>query len=138
MPVDFDQGGTFRLKARVSLGPSIGWIDAPEAIIRVTGVGTTTIFLGTSVVTVNVNAAVTIQLPAFKGSAAGAIALPGQFADTNVTVVDIGGFATANPITILPATGETISGQASYQITSNYGAIVLQPDPINGGCSVSS
>lgn len=134
---DLDQGGTFRTRTRVWMGPSIGWVEAPNAILRVTSGGTTVVQQGVGIVTVNFNGAVTIQLPVFKGSvAAGAIGQPGPYVNDTVTIIDTGGFATANNITILPGAGETIDGQPSYPISSNFGAVVLQPDPINGGSSV--
>jgi len=134
---DLDQGGTFRTRQKIWMGPSVGWVEAPAAITRVTVGGTTVISLGTSIVTVAFNGAVTINLPQFKGStSAFAIGLPGQFVPETITIIDTGGFAAANPITITPGAGETISGLASIQITSNFGAFVLQPDPVNGGSTV--
>lgn len=133
---DLDQGGTFRTRTKVWMGPSIGWVEAPNAILRVTAGGTTVVQPGVGIVTVNFNGAVTIQLPVFKGSAAGAIAIPGPYVNDTVTIIDTGGFATNQPITILAGGTETIDGLASIQITSNFGAFVLQPDPINGGSSI--
>lgn len=134
---DLDQGGTFRPRVRTSLGPSVGWIDIPQAITRVLGVGTVSISPGTAVVTISVNGSITIQLPAFKGVIP-AITLPGQVVPNTLSIIDVGGFAASNPITILPATGELINGQISYPISSNFGAVVLQPDAVNGGCAVLS
>src|SRR5438105_5026245 len=116
---DLDQGGTYRPYTQVWMGPSIGWINAPQAVLRVTAGGTTVVQLGNTIVTVNFNGAVTIQLPKFKALNN---ALPGQLIDFPVTVIDTGGFAGANPITILPGAGELISGLASIQITSPFGA----------------
>ena len=133
---DLDQGGTTRFLQRQYLGPSLGWIDAVDAILRINNAGTTLVQLGSSVITVNTGGLVTIQLPAFKNTNP---ALRGQIRDIPLVIVDIGGFASgANPITILAASGETISGLTQVQITSAYGAVILQPDPVNGGCSVAS
>ena len=133
--LDLDQGGTTRFLQRQYLGPSLGWIDAVDAILRINNAGTTLVQLGSSVVTVNTGGAVTVQLPVFKNTNP---ALRGQIRDIPVVVMDIGGFAGTNPITILPAVGETISGLAQVQINSPYGAVVLQPDPVNGSCVVVS
>lgn len=138
---DLDQGGVFRTRSKVYMGPSIGWIDAVVAIQRIVTAGTTIISLGTGIVTVNVNASVTVQLPVFKGSTlALAVGQPGSFVPQPLTIMDEGGFAGAFPITILPAAGETISGfsGSQVQISSPNGGLVLQPDPINGGCTVVS
>jgi hypothetical protein len=133
-----DQGGTFRPQVLVWLGPSIGWVLSPEAQVKIVAAGVTVIPLGVTFIAVNVNGSVTIQLPAFKGSAVGQGVLPGQFVPLTITVVDQGGFAGAQPITLLPAAGETISGLASVQIVTPFGAMLLQADPLNGGCTVMS
>jgi hypothetical protein len=64
--------------------------------------------------------------------------LPGALVALPITIQDAGGFAQTNPITILPGTGETISGLASLTINSNYGGFVVMPDPINGSSTVVS
>jgi hypothetical protein len=135
--LDLDQGGTFRQMQKVFFGPSVGWIWVPAAVILpVTVAGITQVQIGNSLITVNVNGAVTLQLPKFKGSVAGAGSVPGSFTVTPIVIVDIGGFATANPITILAGAGETIDGQASISLSSSYGAFTLQPDVINGGATL--
>lgn len=135
--LDLDAGGTFRQTQRVFMGHSIGWVNAPiTSILPVTVAGTTVVQLGNTLITVNVNGSVTIQLPKFKGNQAGAVGLPGTFIAIPIIIVDIGGFATANPITILPGAGETIDGQANAILSSNYGAFTLQPDVINGGATL--
>lgn len=133
--LDLDQGGTFRQTQRIYFGPSIGFVDAPSTVILpITKVGTTQVLLGNTLVTINVNGLVTVQLYAAKGSVAGAIGQPGTFNAVPVTIVDIGGFASvANPMTILPAAGELIDGQASIKIQTPYGAFVLQPNVTSGG-----
>jgi hypothetical protein len=136
--IDLDQGGTFRTKQRTYLGPSLGWFEAPvTTILPITTPGTTIVQLGNTVITVNVNGAVTIQLPSAKQNAAGAGAIPGPAAMPTTVIVDIGGFASANPITILPAGTEKIDGQASAILSSAFGAYTMQPDIINGGWILS-
>jgi hypothetical protein len=132
---DFDQSGTVRFLQKRYLGPSLGWHDAVDAILRVTTGGTTNILLGNSFITVNYNGAVTLQLPQFQNSNP---AVPGAIRDMPIVIADIGGFAGTNPITILSWPGETISSLTSTTIATPYGALVLMPDPVNGGCTAAS
>jgi len=135
---DLDQGGTFRQTQAVYMGPSLGWQPAPASVILpITAAGTVTVQLGNTLITVNVNGNVTLQLPKFKGSSAGAGALPGTYLNRPITIVDLGGFAGVHPVTILPFGTETIDGQASVQLSSSYGALQLQPDVINGGAALT-
>jgi hypothetical protein len=76
---------------------------------------------------------VTIQLYAAKGNPAGAGQVPGSYLQSVVTINDIGGFAQAFPITILPAPGETISGGTSFILGANYALVTLLSDVLNGG-----
>jgi hypothetical protein len=126
---DLDQGGTSRQWVNTYLGPSVGWVRLPGSnILTVLQGGTTTAVVGTSLIIVNFNGAVTIVLPTaiHPSVPAGVIAPP--FADIPCTIVDVGGFAASHPITIQPASGaETIMGLASIQITSQYGAVGLRP-----------
>ena len=132
--LDLDQGGTFRQLQRTWMGPSVGWVTAAGTVVLpITTVGTTTVLPGNSLITVRVNGPVTIQLPSSKASPAGPQAVPGSFLFTPISIIDIGGFAGANPITILAATGELIDGLPSIQITTAYGGIFLDPNLISGG-----
>jgi hypothetical protein len=133
---DLDQGGIFRETTRIYQGPSLGWSQGaapPTAVTSVTIAGTTVVTQGTSLVHVNVNGSVTIQLYRSKGNVAGAGQVPGSYLQSIVTINDVGGFAQANPITILPAVGETISGSNSFIINANYGLVSLLSDVLNGG-----
>lgn len=132
--LDLDQGGTYRETQKVYLGPSVGWVEiSSQWMLNVLVGGTTNILLGTNLILVNFNGAVTIQLPQFKATTAGAQAIPKQFATIPVAIIDVGGFAGAHPITILPFGTELIAGLASLQITAPRGAYVIQPDIVNGG-----
>lgn len=132
--LDLDQGGHYRESQRLYLGPSVGWVTLQaQWVENVIVGGTTTILRGTNMILVNFEGSVTIQLPSFLASAAGPQAIPNQFAIVPVVICDIGGFALANPITILPAAGELISGLASIDLQSNYGSYVIRPDIVNGG-----
>ena len=138
--LDLDQGGTNRQTHKVYLGPSVGWVEASwEWVQNIVAAGTTSMGLGTNLVLVNVNGLVSVQLPSFKATSAGAQAIPRQFLILPVTISDVGGFATpVNPITILPFGSELISGlfnntSTLLKLTSAFGAIVIRPDTVNGG-----
>ena len=129
--LDLDQGGTSRQWVRTYMGPSVGWINTPlqNKLIAISA-GTYTLDPSTSLVEVNSTGAVTIILPSCANPPAGAQALPGLFAKNPITVVDIGGNASAHPITIQPNNpSESIMGLASIQLTANYGGFTLTPIP---------
>src|SRR5690349_7291522 len=101
---DLNQGGTFRQMKRVWMGPSVGWLWVPDTtVLPITATGTTIVARGMNLVTINVNATVTVQLSSSKQSPAGPQAIPGQSIIYPTTVVDVGGFAnsTTAKITIL-------------------------------------
>jgi hypothetical protein len=95
--------------------------------------GTYSIARGTSLILINVNDDVTLDLPSSLASAAGPQALPGQWVINPVTIVDIGGFASTNTYDIVPFGAETISGLASVQLASDRGTIILNPILTTGG-----
>ena|SRR5689334_11927180 len=127
---DLDQGGTARTWKRVWLGPSVGWIWIPDvSVLPITAAGTYTLDPSTNYVPVSIAGAVTIKLAAAASPTAGAQAQPNLFAQSPVTIVDVGGFAQANPITIQPVNGsETIMGLTQVQIKINYGGFTLAPN----------
>ncbi len=136
---DLDMGGTTRLWERVYMGPSIGWVNMPSKNFLATAnspnliiaTGIYTLDPSTNFVQVNSFQAggVTIILPSVVLPSL-AVTLPGRHQRTNITIVDVGGFAAANPITIKPASiAETVMNLSQIQITSNYGGFVLEPVP---------
>ncbi len=132
--LDLDQGGTSREWVSTYLGPSVGWIRLPARnLLEITAAGTYTLDLSTNLVHVSVNGAVTINLPSSQNPAVPAGVLPGKFGKVAVGIVDIGGFAGAHPITLVPAAGETIMNLASIQITSPYGGFILYPSNVLKG-----
>lgn len=132
--LDLDQGGTFRQWVRQYMGPSVGWVDVPvDAVLEITAGGTYDIARGTSLILLNVNASVTLNLPSSKASPAGPQAIPGQWVINPVTVVDIGGFADTNTYSIVPNGAETISGLPSVDLASPRGTIILIPILTTGG-----
>lgn len=126
--MDLDRGGIFEQNERVYYGPTIGWINVYGYPVNVTTAGTyivvpfpakpTAISVGDFLV--NVNGAVTIQLP----PAVGRLGIP-------ISVIDIGGYAAAQNITILPFGAETIMGLPSIAIATNFGSFTLWP--LQGG-----
>src|SRR6266404_6779238 len=127
---DLDQGGTARQWVRTYLGPSVGWVDLPGTNpFPITTAGTYILSPDTSLVTVNVAGVVIVVLPSAVNPSVPAGVQPALFAKTPITIVDIGGNAEANPITINPASGsENIMGLASITISVNYGGYTLNPD----------
>ena len=127
--VDLDKGGTFRTFFRQYMGPSIGWIEVPyQAIYPISLAGTYTLRPGTLFVPVNVAGLVTIILPSSRIPAVPAGVQPGLFANSPVTIIDVGGNATAFPITIDPNPADSIMGLTSIQINNNYGGFTLSPN----------
>jgi hypothetical protein len=137
---DLDQGGTSRIWDKQYLGPSVGWIQVPvRNILPITAAGTYAIDPSTSLITVNVAGPVTVILPTTLNPSSGGMGQPGLFVDNPITIVDIGGHANANPITIQPFSGsENILGLASIQITSNYGGYTLLPSAAQQGWSATA
>jgi len=132
MAVDFDQSGVFREYAKISLGPSIGFITTPIfSNLSITAGGSYAPARGTTRVSVNVAAPVTVTLPP-SGAGRDAAANPGDHVSLPVTVADVGGNAAAWPITIAAAAGDTVMGLPTIQITTNYGGHVFST-PVEGG-----
>ena len=127
--LDLDQGGTSREWVNTYLGPSVGWLRLPSRnLLEITAAGTYILNLSTNLVHVNVAGAVTVILPVATNPSVPAGVLPGKYGKVSIGIVDIGGFAGANPITIQPASGaETIMSLASIQITSAFGGFILYP-----------
>lgn len=139
--LDLDQSGTDRQWVRTYMGPTVGWQMLPglNALPLITTAGTYTILPDTTLIQVNCNGVVIINLPSAIVPSVPAGVLPGLFAKKPITIVDIGGFAQAQPITINPfSVAENIMGLASIQITSNYGAWTLNPSSTQKGWTAIS
>ena len=137
--IDLDQGGTFRGWVKQYLGPSIGWVELPgQNIFPVIAPGTYIIAPDTTLVTVNVAGTVTIILPPATQPSVPAGVQPKLFGSIPITIVDIGGKAAANPITIKPSSGESILGLTQIQVVVNYGGYTLIPNSAVRGWSAIS
>jgi hypothetical protein len=132
---DLDKGGTARQWIDVDMGPTIGLVRQPKrGPLSITAAGTYTLTYATNLVEVNCNGAVTIVLPSAIDPKVSAGVLPGDYAKTPITIVDIGGFAAAHPITIQPiSVAENIVGLASIQVDSAYGGYSLVPSNAQKG-----
>lgn len=115
---------------RQYMGPSVGWIEIPyQNILVITAAGTYNIAPDVTLVTVNVAGAVTLNLPSAIQPSVPAGVQPGLFGNVPITIVDVGGNAGSNPITINPfSVAETIMGQTSIQLATNYGGYTLKPN----------
>jgi hypothetical protein len=121
------------------MGPSIGWCELPaQQILPIIAAGTYALSPGVTLVTVSVAGAVTIVLPSAILPAQAAVQ-PGLIGNIPITIVDIGGFAQAHPITINPFSGsENIMGLNSLSLSVNYGGYTLTPNStLKGWNSIS-
>ena len=131
---DLDQGGTFRQWTKMFMGPSVGWVPVPvDAVLNITAAGIYNIARGTSLIMINVDANVTLNLPSSKAAPQGPQAIPGQWVINPVTIVDVGGFADTRTYSIVPNGSETISGLASVQLAAERGSLILNPLLSTGG-----
>lgn len=136
---DLDQGGTARQWVRTYLGPSVGWVYLPglNPLPLITIAGTYIIQPDTTLVQVNCNGAVVIQLPTALEPTVPAINQGALFAKKPITIVDIGGFAAlvgGHPIIINPASvAENIMGLTTISIQTAYGAYTLSPSNTQKG-----
>lgn len=126
---DLDQGGTSRQWVRTYMGPTVGWVMLPGRNGLFIGTaGTYQLQPDTSQVAVFCAGLVTIKLPTCLYPSVPASTQPALFSDLAINITDIGGFATAFPITIQPfSVAETIMGLAQVQITSAFGSFILSP-----------
>lgn len=108
------------------MGASVGWLWAPaRTTFPISVAGTYTIVTGTTLVVVSTTGAVIINLPSAKNPVVPAIAQPGPYVGSIISVVDIAG--TPN-VTINPAVGETIMGLSTVVLATPYGNLSLRPD----------
>ncbi len=133
---DLDQGGTFRQWTKMYMGPSVGWVPVPvDAVLEITAGGTYSIARGTSLILLNVNASVTLNLPSSKASPQGPQAIPGQWVVNPVTILDKGGHANPGVVDYLinPSGSEKISGLAQVALAAPHGTVILIPLLTSGG-----
>lgn len=128
MATDLDKGGVPTQWANVYLGPSLGWQRTqifPQQSIVVAG--TTALSGGAGIVLVNVAGLVTIQLPSCTTWMQEVASQPITAFDRSIWIKDYGGNAATYNITITPNGTDTIDGQASFAIITNYNIIRLYP-----------
>ena len=126
---DLSVGGVVRTFIRQYMGPSVGWVELPaQNVLPITAGGTYVLSPDVTLVTVNTTGSVTIKLPSAIQPTVPAGVLPGLFGSIPITIVDIGGNATAHPITIQPASvSENIMGLTSISLSVNYGGYTFAP-----------
>lgn len=123
------------------MGPSVGWLTMPvQAILNINTAGTYTIQRWTNLIKLKATSgAVTINLPSSKAAIPGPQAIPGQWVDNPVVIVDLSGQAgLATTVNINSLSPELISGLASVQLTSQYGTLILEPEITTGGWNLGS
>ena len=131
---DLDQGGISRQWVNTALGWSVGWTrGAVRSVFNITTGGAYSFDPSITDIFVNVAGLVIINLPSAKNPTAPAITIPGGYVKPNVRVLDVGGHALANPITINAAAGETINGIATQNISTNFGSLILEPTAEGSG-----
>lgn len=134
--LDLDQGGTHRQFQRIFMGPSVGWLIMPvQAIINQSAAGTLTLLRWTNLVKLKVTSGtLNINLPSSKASPQGPQAIPGQWVDNPVVIVDLSGQAgLATTINVFPFGSELISGLSEVQLAAPYGTLLFEPEIVNGG-----
>jgi hypothetical protein len=128
---DFDQGGTVRSFTTMDLGPSVGLVRLPSSLLPITAPGVYQLQTGITLVEISVAGAVSIRLPSSTNPKS-AMAQGSLFGNQSITLVDVGGFAGANPITVLPFGSEKIMGLVSFVLGTPYDAATLVPIPPGG------
>lgn len=127
--VDVDQGGQFSQKARVYLGPSLGWVEQrvrPEVYITIAQ--TYQMLPGDSVVMVNVAGNVTVNLPDVQAWLRENAAMPMTGFERAIWIKDLGGNAQLFPITVVQFSGQRIDSLlTNYTIISNRALLRLYP-----------
>jgi len=125
---DLDQGGTSFQKARVYLGPSLGW---KEVLVNpsqtITASGTTNLGSGASLVLVNVSGLVTVVLPDVVTWLRETAWLPATGFARGITIKDLGGHAAAFNITVDGFGTQTIDGSLTSVMSTNFAALRLFP-----------
>jgi hypothetical protein len=128
--MDLDQSSVIRWQwSQCFMGPTVGWQPYPvRNLLPVVVTGTYVLDPAVNLVEVNVAGSVTIVLPSCQNPGVPAGAMPGLYTKNPVTIVDVGGNAAANNITINPNNaGETVMGLTSVKIATNFGGYTLLP-----------
>lgn len=126
---DLDKGGRFATQTKVYRGPTLGhmMVDvAPEIVVTASPV---TVGSGVTIVLVNFAGPCAVTLPNVVQWVRDAYDLGTARAafDRSLLIKDAFGMAGSNPISVFPILGQTIDGQASYQVNQNHGTLNLYP-----------
>src|SRR6516164_6134280 len=111
-PNNLDGGGFSRQWTMNWMGPTVGLVMGPlQNLLSITFAGTNTLDLSISLVEVAAPGPVTINLPPAVNPRVSAGVLPGRYVKNPITIVDVGGTAATNNITIQPNNpAETVMG----------------------------
>lgn len=126
--MDLDQSGFGWQRARVHLGPTLGWVDTQVRPSRtITTPGTYDVLPGDSVIFVNAAGSVTINLPDVRAWVNEWAYQPATGFERAIWIKDFG-HAAASPITIHPFGTQQIDGLAQdFSIVQNRQLLRLYP-----------
>ena len=132
--LQLNESGSNAQFTKVYLGPSLGWTLCPGSSELIITSPAVELWLGVPGSTayasrVILKAAVTfVILPSVAQWMLATLPLANTAAfDRSISVKDLGGNATANPITITPLRSDTIDGQPSWQMVTAYDCIQFNP-----------
>jgi hypothetical protein len=127
--MDLDQSGAGWHKVRTWLGPSLGWVDTQVKPSRYVNVaGSYQVLAGDGIIFVNASGLVTLQLPDVRLWVTEPACQPATAFERAIWIKDLGGNATAFPITIQPFTGQSIDMLGTpYTISVNRQLARLWP-----------
>src|SRR5215510_5435888 len=128
LPQDLDKSGGYAQKIRSYYGPTLGWLDEyvlPNATI--TGAGTFSVDPGVSMLFVNVAGSVTLNLADVNLFLQLTSVQPANGVERCVWIKDLGGNATAFPITVNPFGSQKIDLLSQITIGQNRQILRLYP-----------
>jgi len=126
--MDLDQSGFGWQRARVYLGPTLGWVDTQVRPSRtITAGGTFNVLPGDSVIFVNIAALVTVNLPDVRAWVQETAYQPATGFERALWIKDLGNAAAFN-ITVHPFGGQVIDNLAiDFSIVQNRQLLRLYP-----------
>ena len=131
--LQLDQGGSNAQWARAYLGPTLGWAMIP-VVPELIYTPTTPLVLGLPGSTAYASrimlkaACTSVTLPSVTQWMLASLPVGNNAAfDRSIWVKDLGGNATASPITFLPNGTDTIDGLGSWQMATAYDCVQFYP-----------